>query len=416
MPQTFRHIGIIGKLGAIRVQDALARTLAVLEQRNLRYSLDPDTVPPEYQAIPAARPVSAWDNVDLCIVIGGDGTFLYASRTLIDRQIPLIGIHTGRLGFLADLTLDDLAAQLDRILAGHYQCEQRHTLKVTIDSRDGRAEHLAINDAVIRSSKAQMIELDVYSHDRYLSHYRADGLIIATPTGSTAYALSAGGPIIPPHLDSMLLAPLCAHTLYSRPLMAAAADRISLIPRDGSRDITLTQDGQLCYEVLPGDRVDVVALDIAVRAQVRGQSGPALMSALADGLAPLDAELVETDWALLASTVHGALSQRALVVVLTALDGSGGEAPMVRALSTVARDHTVILASPTDPELADLRADRADSEAVYTAAAAEHDVIELDRMRRRLRRYGIEVVEAEPGRIAPALADAYLSLKAAGRL
>ena len=89
---------------------------------------------------------------------------------------------------------------------------------------------------------------------------------------------------------------------------------------------------------------------------------------------------------------------------------------MVRALSTVARDHTVILASPTDPELADLRADRADSEAVYTAAAAEHDVIELDRVRRRLRRYGIEVVEAEPGRIAPTLADAYLSLKAAGRL
>ena len=165
-----------------------------------------------------------------------------------------------------------------------------------------------------------------------------------------------------------------------------------------------------------GDRVDVVALDVAVRAQVRGRTGPALMSALADTLAPLDAELVETDWALLASTVHGALSQRALVVVLTALDGSGGEAPMVRALSTVARDHTVILASPTDPELADLRADRADSEAVYTAAAAEHDVIELDRMRRRLRRYGIEVVEAEPGRIAPALADAYLSLKAAGRL
>ena len=165
-----------------------------------------------------------------------------------------------------------------------------------------------------------------------------------------------------------------------------------------------------------GDRVDVVALDVAVRAQVRGRTGPALMSALADALAPLDAELVETDWALLASTVHGALSQRALVVVLTALDGSGGEAPMVRALSTVARDHTVILASPTDPELADLRADSADSEAVYTAAAAEHDVIELDRMRRRLRRYGIEVVEAEPGRIAPALADAYLSLKAAGRL
>ena len=186
MPQTFRHIGIIGKLGAIRVQDALARTVAVLEQRGLRYSLDPDTVPPEYQIVPAARPISAWDDVDLCIVIGGDGTFLYASRALIDRQIPLIGIHTGRLGFLADLTLDDLADQLDRILAGHYHCEQRHTLRVTIEGRDGSSEHLAINDAVIRSSKAQMIELDVYNHDRYLSHYRADGLIIATPTGPSS--------------------------------------------------------------------------------------------------------------------------------------------------------------------------------------------------------------------------------------
>jgi len=165
-----------------------------------------------------------------------------------------------------------------------------------------------------------------------------------------------------------------------------------------------------------GDRVDIVALDVAVRAQVRGQSGPALMSALADTLAPLDAELVETDWTLLASTVHRILSQRALVIVLTALDGSGGTSPMTRALSTVARDHVVVLASPTDPGLAELRADRADGESVYMAAAAERDIVELDRVRRRLRRYGIEVVEAEPGALAPALADTYLSLKASGRL
>ena len=162
--------------------------------------------------------------------------------------------------------------------------------------------------------------------------------------------------------------------------------------------------------------MDIVALDVAVRAQVRGQSGPALMSALADTLAPLDAELVETDWTLLASTVHRILSQRALVIVLTALDGSGGTSPMARALSAVARDHVVVLASPTDPGLAELRADRADGESVYMAAAAERDIVELDRVRRRLRRYGIEVVEAEPGALAPALADTYLSLKASGRL
>ena len=259
MPQTFRHIGIIGKLGAIRVQDALARTVAVLEQRGLRYSLDPDTVPPEYQIVPAARPISAWDDVDLCIVIGGDGTFLYASRALIDRQIPLIGIHTGRLGFLADLTLDDLADQLDRILAGHYHCEQRHTLRVTIEGRDGSSEHLAINDAVIRSSKAQMIELDVYNHDRYLSHYRADGLIIATPTGSTAYALAAGGPIIEPNLPVSLVVPICPHTLTQRPVVIDANSPITITPGAKSSGAQLSIDGQQQHRLHHKDRITIRA-------------------------------------------------------------------------------------------------------------------------------------------------------------
>lgn len=165
-----------------------------------------------------------------------------------------------------------------------------------------------------------------------------------------------------------------------------------------------------------GDRIDVVALDVAVRAQVQDRSGPGLMSALADALAPLDAELVETDWTLLAATVRQFLSHRALVVVLTALDGSGGESALVRSLGAVARDHAVVVACPVDPELAQLRSERADSEVVYTAAAAERDVVETERVRERLLRVGVDVVEAEPGAVGPALMDAYLKLKAAGRL
>jgi len=195
----------------------------------------------------------------LCIVIGGDGTFLYASRALIDRQIPLIGIHTGRLGFLADLTLDDLADQLDRILAGHYHCEQRHTLRVTIEGRDGSAEHLAINDAVIRSSKAQMIELDVYNHDRYLSHYRADGLIIATPTGSTAYALAAGGPIIEPNLPVSLVVPICPHTLTQRPVVIDANSPITITPGAKSSGAQLSIDGQQQHRLHHKDRITIRA-------------------------------------------------------------------------------------------------------------------------------------------------------------
>ena len=259
MPLHIRHIGIVGKYGAVRVDDTIARLIAALTARGLTYTLDRDTAPPQYQNDPAALPITDWGDVDLCIVVGGDGTFLYAGRALIARQIPLIGIHTGRLGFLADLTLDDLAAQLDRILAGHYQCEQRHTLKVTIDSRDGSAEHLAINDAVIRSSKAQMIELDVYSHDRYLSHYRADGLIIATPTGSTAYALAAGGPIIEPNLPVSLVVPICPHTLTQRPVVIDARSPITITPGAKTGGAQLSIDGQQQHRLHPKDRITIRA-------------------------------------------------------------------------------------------------------------------------------------------------------------
>ncbi|WP_194784470.1 DUF58 domain-containing protein [Actinomyces haliotis] len=165
-----------------------------------------------------------------------------------------------------------------------------------------------------------------------------------------------------------------------------------------------------------GDRVDVVALDEALRAQVRGESGPALMSALADGLAPVEPALTETSWPLAAATVSRSLSQRALVVVLAGLEGSSADAATLRALAPIVREHTVLLASATDPELAALSARRTDSESAYVAAAAEQDLLELAAARDRLRRAGAEVVEASPETLAPALADAYLALKAAGRL
>ncbi|MDO4899403.1 DUF58 domain-containing protein [Actinomyces sp.] len=165
-----------------------------------------------------------------------------------------------------------------------------------------------------------------------------------------------------------------------------------------------------------GDRVDAVAVDVETRAQVRGVSGTSLLGALADTFAPLQPALVETDWTLVAETVDTSLSQHAFVVVLTGLDGSGTSAAMLRTLARLARKHTVAVASATDPGLDRLRSRREDTESVYTAAAAERDLVELDAVRARLRRSGVEVVEAEPGALAPALADTYLALKAAGRL
>ena len=165
-----------------------------------------------------------------------------------------------------------------------------------------------------------------------------------------------------------------------------------------------------------GDRVDVLAMDDAVRAQVRGSAGPVLMTELAEHLTDVEPRLTELDWTLVASLVRTTLSQRALVVVISALDGSGGDATMIRTLATLARDHTVVLASALDPALEELRAARDDTDSVYVAASAEKDLVELEAVRRRLRRGGVEVVEAADQGLAPALADRYLDLKAAGRL
>ena len=165
-----------------------------------------------------------------------------------------------------------------------------------------------------------------------------------------------------------------------------------------------------------GDRVDVLAMDDAVRAQVRGSAGPVLMTELAEHLTDVEPRLTELDWTLVASLVRTTLSQRALVVVISALDGSAGDATMIRTLAALAREHTVVLASALDPELEELRSTRDDTNSVYVAASAEKDLVEMHAVRRRLSHGGVEVVEAPDQGLAPALADCYLALKAAGRL
>ncbi|SPT53328.1 Uncharacterized conserved protein (some members contain a von Willebrand factor type A (vWA) domain) [Actinomyces bovis] len=165
-----------------------------------------------------------------------------------------------------------------------------------------------------------------------------------------------------------------------------------------------------------GDRVDVVALDEELRAQVRGQSGAALMAELADSLAPVEPRLVETSWQLITQTVGTMLSQRALVVVLTAVDPGATDSEALRHLASLARKHTVLLASATDPMLGQLRQEHGQSDQTYVAAAAEHTLAQNETVRARLSRSGVEVAESEPDRLAPTVADAYLALKAAGRL
>ncbi|MBQ4429935.1 MAG: NAD(+)/NADH kinase, partial [Synergistaceae bacterium] len=193
------------------------------------------------------------------VVIGGDGTFLRAARYIMGTDIILHGINMGHLGFLASSRPDECENDLQNILSDNFTVLERRVLKCIL-YHDGSALHriYALNDAVLTTNAiARLLRIEILFNGKFFCEMPADGAIVSTPTGSTAYALSAGGPIIPPHMNAMILAPLCAHTLYSRPITAGDDDTITLIPRGISRDLMLTQDGQLAYEVFPGDKIEV---------------------------------------------------------------------------------------------------------------------------------------------------------------
>ena len=197
--------------------------------------------------------------VELAIVIGGDGTFLRAARYIMGTDIILHGINMGHLGFLASSRPDECEADLHNILSDNFTVLERRVLKCVQYHDDIDVHRIyALNDVVLTTNAiARLLRIEILFNHKIFCEMPADGAIVSTATGSTAYALSAGGPVIPPHMDTMILAPLCAHTLYARPLIAAEDDIISLIPKGTTRDIMLTQDGQLAYEVLPGDRIEI---------------------------------------------------------------------------------------------------------------------------------------------------------------
>ena len=211
-------------------------------------------------ALPEVTDETWRKEVSFAVILGGDGTFLRAARYIFGSDVPLYGINLGRLGFLAIGNPGSAEEDIKSILDGHYTLQCRRLLKGQV-WRGGRLVHElhALNDLVIsKGSLARVIDLEVKVGKEILSLFLADGLILSTPTGSTAYALSAGGPIVPPHVPCMIMAPICAHTLYARPVILSDTDNIIVIPKGDARSLMLTQDGQLGYELLPGDELHVM--------------------------------------------------------------------------------------------------------------------------------------------------------------
>ncbi len=222
-------------------------------------------------AEPATRGELA-ERVDLIVVLGGDGTLLGVARMASARETPILGVNLGGLGFLTEVTIDEAKAALDRVLAGDYEVDRRITLDTTVERIERDSHRLerfvAVNDIVLnRGPLGRMLQLEVVADHKPFCSYRADGLIIATPTGSTAYALSAGGPIVYPTLGVVVLAPICPHTLSNRPVVLPDTFEIEIRVKEPDHDATLLVDGQ---------ESSIVGAEDAIRVR-RGHSAVALV-------------------------------------------------------------------------------------------------------------------------------------------
>ena len=194
---------------------------------------------------------------DLILVLGGDGTILQTARPAALFGKPILGINLGRLGFLAEAEMADCEFILDALSSGAYQIEKRMMLEAEL-LRDGRqiSRSIALNDmAVAKGSYARILHLKVEIDGEFVNRYAADGLLVSSPTGSTAYSLSAGGPIIYPGIECLLMTPVCPHTLNSRPIVTSSCSRIAIEVIDKNRDIQLTIDGQEAVSLQEGDRI-----------------------------------------------------------------------------------------------------------------------------------------------------------------
>jgi NAD+ kinase len=213
------------------------------------------------------RDVPSFEGVglDALLTFGGDGTLLRGARLLGARETPILGVNLGRVGFLTTATRDSLGPALDALVAGRYEIEKRQALRAAIRDPEGetRATQMAVNDvAVHKGGVARVIRVNVFIQGENVGPYSADGIIVATPTGSTAYSLSAGGPIVVPGVEAMVVTPIAAHTLAVRALVVPATYRIVIEPMAGwADDLLVSFDGQTGTTLAPGESVDVCRAD-----------------------------------------------------------------------------------------------------------------------------------------------------------
>ena len=255
---------LIGRFSDARVAESALTLLPHLKQRGVRVYLpegDPLIAPDLVVRIPEDQIA---EKSDLVIAIGGDGTLLYAARLVAHRGVPLIGVNRGRLGFLTDVLPQDILTSVDAAIDGKCERDERALLEARLVSADGTVlTSLALNDVVIQKwEMGRMLDFETWIDGRYVNTHGGDGLVVATATGSTAYALSCGGPILYPELDALVLAPICPHTLSDRPIVVRSSSTIEirLLERPDTQ-AQVTCDGVTIGELAPGDTLVVKPAD-----------------------------------------------------------------------------------------------------------------------------------------------------------
>ena len=263
MGSHFSRIGLIGWFEDARVADSMGALAHHLAASGLEVYVDAAAgardLPARVVPLPAAEMAA---RAELIVAIGGDGTMLYAAQQVIGRSVPLLGINRGRLGFLADVSPAEMLERFDAVLSGDDQEDVRALLSATLERPgDSPLTCHALNDVVIQKYETgRMIEFETWIGGDFVNTHGGDGLVIATSTGSTAYALSCGGPIIHPHLDALVLAPICPHTLSDRPIVVGrdSAIMLRLAARSPTR-AQVTFDGTVLGDLDHGDRLSVGA-------------------------------------------------------------------------------------------------------------------------------------------------------------
>ena len=246
-----QNVVVVTKPKQENVARLAGELVAWFKSKNIEASLDP----------------RAASKADLAVVVGGDGTLLAAARLLGDRQVPILAINHGGLGFLTEVTLEEMYPALERVVEGHFITELRMMIDIAILRAGKRlASYRALNDVVInKGTLSRMVVLEARVDGQYVSRFRADGLIVATPTGSTAYNLSAGGPIIFPIMGAMVVTPICSHTLTNRPIVLPAGAQIDVRLHSSQDEVYVTVDGQVGHTLQIDDRLTIEKSDVLVQ-------------------------------------------------------------------------------------------------------------------------------------------------------